>query len=215
MNKSILCVVLTAFLAASSALAQTVRVQVWRHDNGCSPCCGGVEIDETFPGGQNRSFQLSSCAIKVVITTSSSSVNIGRLTFTGGPGAWPLEISLGSSFSQAGLPPTPVGNNWAGLDASDIAQARFYGGVGGNLTGSIIVPELFRFDAGGSIDSLIHADVAGNGGMFFIRAGSIPSNASITLASGPIYQVETTSGEWGVRSRPKTAQFSESRYRGI
>lgn len=111
-----------------SASAQWVRVVVTRHDGGCAPCCPGTEIDEFLDPGEDATFNLSTCAKRVNITTSSSTVDIGRLTFTGGPSAFPLDIVLGSGgLNQSDTPNVLTGRHWEGLDASAIRSAPWGG----------------------------------------------------------------------------------------
>lgn len=62
---------------SASASAQWVRVVVTRHDGGCAPCCPGTEIDEFLDPGENATFNLSTCAKRVNITTSGSTVDVG------------------------------------------------------------------------------------------------------------------------------------------
>jgi hypothetical protein len=168
-----------------------VRIQVVQHNT----CGGGIEIDQTLQPGQNASFNLSSCAQRVIITTTTPLADLGHFTFTGGPSAWPLDISLGSAFNANAAARVPVARHWAGLDASAIATSRFYGAISGDLTGALSVGELFRLEARGQIQAAITAASAGNGDTCIIRAGEIPSSASITIANGTLQQIETISGD--------------------
>jgi len=83
----LLLVGVALIMLGATAQAQWVRVVVTRFNGGCAPCCSGTELDEFLDPGEDASFNLSSCAARVNITTSGSTVDIGRLTFTGGPSA--------------------------------------------------------------------------------------------------------------------------------
>ncbi|MBK7403371.1 MAG: hypothetical protein IPJ41_01740 [Phycisphaerales bacterium] len=189
-------VVLCACSAASSAMAQDwVHVEVIRQDGGCAPCCSGTELSIDLDPAEDHTFALSSCARRVNITTSSSTVDIGRFTFTGGPGAFPLDIVLGTgALNQSDSPTTAVGDDWEGFDATDIDDARFAGRIGGSLTGSILVPEMFRFDVDGAVQAPIHAGYSGNGGGFVVEAGAITSSGWIMVDSGNLKRVRTDAG---------------------
>ncbi len=192
----LLLVGVALFMLVTTAKAQWVRVVVTRHDGGCAPCCPGTEIDEFLDPGEDATFNLSTCAKRVNITTSSSTVDIGRLTFTGGPGAFPLDIVLGSgSLNEADVLIAAVGRHWGGLDASGIGTSRFAGRIGGNLTGSVLVNEVFRFDVDGQVQAHIDADEPGNGGGFVVEAASISSSGRVRLSAGNIKRVRTFSGD--------------------
>jgi hypothetical protein len=77
------------------------------------------------------------------------------------------------------------------LDASALAASQFYGGITGNLTGSINVDQLFRFDAGGTIQSTIVSGSAGNGATFIVEANSISGSGGVTLSTNTIGRVRT------------------------
>jgi hypothetical protein len=118
-----------------------------------------------------------------------------RITIAGGITTLPLEVSLGSFVDQAGNDPTSVGNNWGGLDCSGASSTTvFYGGIGGNLTGSIAVPRLVRFDADGDIAASITSTNAGTN-TCIVEGASVSSSGSIVLTNGTLARVRMYSGD--------------------
>ncbi len=109
---------------------------------------------------------------------------------------FPLDIVLGSGgLNQSDTPNVLTGRHWEGLDASAISTARFAGGIGGNLTGSVLVNEVFRFDVDGQVQAHVDANEPGNGGGFVVEAASISSNGRVRLSTGNIRRVRAFSGD--------------------
>ncbi len=137
------------------------------------PCTGGVIPNTNFTvtsgTAQTVFYNAATCAQKLYITCSPSNLNMPRIVISGGPGNFPLEISLGFGINQSGGDPTPVGHNWGGLDAMGTGGiSQFYGGIGGNLVGNVAAKEIFRFDADGQINAGVSANNAGNSGVFLL-----------------------------------------------
>ncbi|MBC7835493.1 MAG: hypothetical protein H7Y88_10405 [Phycisphaerales bacterium] len=130
------------------------------------------------------------------VTTSGSSVNIGRITLTCGPTSGTLDIVIGSgSLNTSDSSTTPTGNDWGGLDVSAIAsgvETRLSGAIGDDLTDSIGIDQLFRFDFIGEVQASITAANPGNfGGVCVVEAGSIATGGSVTLTNGALLRVRT------------------------
>ncbi|MBC7833742.1 MAG: hypothetical protein H7Y88_01400 [Phycisphaerales bacterium] len=191
-----LWLIVAFFVVPAACFAQTGTVTVTVTKSSVSPCTGGTDT-HFYNGGDPISLNLPFCATRVNVTTSGTSVNIGSITLTGGPTNTPLDIVIGSgALSQSDTLPPQIGNDWAGLDVSAIAsgvETRLAGGIGGNLTGSIGVKQLFRIDVGGQVQAAITATNPGNfGGVCAVEAGSIGTGGSITLTNGPLLRVLTT-----------------------
>jgi hypothetical protein len=170
----------------STALGQgTVTVTVIKY--GIDPCTGGTESVHVLAPGQDKTIAL--CAMRANIVPSDSSVDIGRITFTGNPSIASFEIVLGGGSAGFGTEPTKVGRDWEGVNASAISNSVLYGGINGDLTGSIAVHQLMRFDAGGAMERGIQADEDWPG-LFIVRAQSVGSTASIASTDGDIAQVD-------------------------
>jgi hypothetical protein len=126
---------------ASPSYSQTFRVVVTRET--VSPCIGGVEYDSgNVPSGTNLSIPLSTCAKRINITASGSTVTIGRITLTNGPSLYNVDVIFGTatSINQQDVQGPAVGCDWAGLDNSGMGfpnRVRLSGTIGGNLTGSV------------------------------------------------------------------------------
>ncbi|MCH9057205.1 MAG: hypothetical protein IIB55_01100 [Planctomycetes bacterium] len=183
--------VLGTLCAASMACAVhaqgSVTVTVYRWDQGV--CIGGIEKIEVLDPGESWSYNMSSCANRVNIEPSNNSVNIGRITLSGGSSVFPVAIYLGNRSTHGfGAPPVKVGNNWAGLNAWQVTTSVLYGGINGNLTGTIHVEDLDRFDAGGQIQAQVRANDAWPAG-FIVAADSTGPNGSIYCVNGRILDV--------------------------
>lgn len=111
-------------LVAAPSMGQTFNVKVIRA--GGPPCNGGTERDQDFPASQNLSLSLSTCA-EFVYITAGASVNIPRVTLTGGPSS-PLKVAIGATFDPASGDPTPTGNNFGGWIAPPSAMRKSMGG---------------------------------------------------------------------------------------
>ena len=164
--------------------AQTVTVTV-RNPSG-------VEETEVLGPGENWMHTISSTTNRINIEPSANTVDIGRLTFEGGIGQ-DVDVILGSGTGLGlGANPTSVGNHWAGLDTSDgSAIFRLYGGITGDLTGSILVEQLDRFDADGVIQAQVQADDPYDV-YFRVYADSVSSAGSINCVNGVLDEVNIT-----------------------
>lgn len=159
---------------------------------GCVPATQTFSYTDENASTVTKTIDLGQCAEKVYIYSSPIGTvsDMHRIRLTGGPvGTSPVAVSLGFVFSQIGSPPTSVGANWGGLDARDLGNAQFYGGIGGSLVGTINVDQLFRFDANVAIQAEVRAGGAGNGGTFIVEAASIASNGSVVLEANNIGRV--------------------------
>lgn len=182
-------IALTLMVGAQTVSAQTFNIRVERATGGA--CIGGVEYDADEPANQPFELELSTCANRVKITADSG-VSIPRITLTGG-GTTAVQISMGTSFLVTNTLPTPVGNDWGGLDASQLEDSQFYGGIGGDLTGSVLVDHLYYFRAEGDIGAGIVAGAAGVGGVCVAEcAGNMTSTGGVIVGSGTVTRVLTT-----------------------
>lgn len=98
---------------------------------------------------------------------------------------------VGGGSAGFSNPPSKVGRDWAGLNATGISGAYLYGGINGDLTGSISVEKLQRFDAGGALERGIQTD-EDFPGLFIVHADSIGSTATIECTNGDIDRVNVT-----------------------
>lgn len=186
----LVCLLAAISGAASWAHAQPwTRVEVWNH--GVPPCNGQRSFFQEYEGTTPVTINLASCAERVYIYAwpLGSQTDMPRITLTGGPASIPVKISLGFAFNQQDGTPTPVGLHWGGLDASGVALSQFYGGINGNLTGSIKTKQLFRFDAGGEISAAVNPTAPGSSDVCVVEAGSISTTGSILLDSGSLSRV--------------------------
>ncbi len=202
-HQGVLCVVASLAIVASSAHARQAdcstvsfprtRIQVVNRLGGL---CDGSVVNHCYSGTTPVTLGLATCARQVFIVTETPlgvAIDMPRITLTGGPAAGdpPVEISLGFTFNQDDLPPIRVGQGWGGLDASALANAWLYGAIRGNLTGSISVTELHRFDADGTVLAPVLADRSGSA-VCAVDAGSISSGGIVRVLDGSITRVRTT-----------------------
>ncbi len=186
-----LAAMLTARLGQVS-FGQTVQIDGY--------CAGVLTFNNSYSAGSAIAASLPSCVDQVIITASSSGVNMPRITLTGATSG-ACRISLGASFDTAGNPPTLVGNDWKGLDASAIADSSFYGGINGSLNESIIVKSLYRFDALHDVNAAISATrTTSIGNVCIVEADAITNNGSVTVTSASISRVRVygTYGSGGI-----------------
>lgn len=203
------CALLVSIAARQTAFAQRTRIEVWNYDNQVS-CFGGSALDDPYivVGLDAVELNLNACASRVYIYSCDASGNPGPLTdmprikFTGGPtGANPLPVLITLGFAgPSASAATPVGSNWAGLDARALGRSQFYGAIGGNLTGTINVDELYRFDAGEAIQAEVRAGATNGalGANFIVGATSI--TGPVVLESGTIRLVTAESLSAEVKS---------------
>jgi hypothetical protein len=86
---------------------------------------------------------------------------------------------------------TPAGGDWGGLTLSaELApKTRFAGTIRGDLTGSVSVAQLFRFDVDGTIQGDVSATSSSAPAFFAIECGSISSTSRIQRQSGNIRRI--------------------------
>jgi len=183
-------------LSARVATCQTYSVVVTNLSS--PPLCDGSSTSYLNLTGP-VTVPLSSCAVRVNITASSSSADIGRISLTGGSNNLNVDIILSNSatINQNDTLGIITGRDWGGLDTSGMTnpiRARLAGAIGGDLTGSVTVGEIFRFDVFGEIRAQVRAVRPGNvGGIFVVEAGTITSAGSVLLDSGSILRVAAKS----------------------
>lgn len=142
--------------------------------------------------GSDYLMTVPAAARRIVINTGLPSDDIGRLIFLGGPASNPVDISLGADFGPSSVPAAPVGRSWRGIDASDLFHSRFYGGIAGDLTGSIIVDELVRFNCGGAITAPVASPSSASG--CAIVAREVRSGVVLSIPTGNVTELRTTGG---------------------
>ncbi len=172
--------------SAAASGPTTVTIEV-RNSGGI------IEVIEVLDSGEAWTHTITSSTGRINILPSSSTANIGRLTFQGGTNNQDVDVILGSGTALgAGANPNDVGNDWGGLNATgQSANFRLYGGIGGDLTDSILVDQLDRFDAGGEIQALVQADDAFSV-FFLVFADSVSTLGSIDCVNGTIDEVNIT-----------------------
>ena len=180
-----------AFVVSAQPQEPWVSVTVWRSTAGA--CTGGQESILYLDPGEDATINLSTCADRVNIVTSPlSTVDIGRLTFTGGPGTFPVDIVLGNGeINQADTPVTPVGRDLEGIDTGWLYESRFAGAINGSLVGPIDVHHMYRFDALGEIRSGIKVGSPYPGGGLVLEANAIAPGGWLEVVSGNIKRVRT------------------------
>lgn len=176
-------------LSSLNAAAEDEVIVRITHGSSSPTCFGLIEYEELSPG-QSKTIDLPICTEQVNIMPSGPTVDIGRITLTmdGSPIFGFVEIVVGGGSAGMGSQPALVGRDWAGLNASGIPGAYLYGGINGDLTGSISVDRLQRFDAGGALDRGIQTD-EDFPGLFIVHADSIGSTATIQSTNGGIARV--------------------------
>lgn len=159
--------------------------------------CNGNYTVSTFTQSTQLTFSVPECAARVEILGGHNdgealSNDVPRIVLTGGPNTAPLDIVVGHIFQQIDVQPTPAARDWGGLGLSfsGSGAVRLYGAINRNLTGSISVPQLSRFDVGGQIQAAITStDPVNFGGTFVIESDSISSTGSVTLTNGTMHRV--------------------------
>lgn len=155
---------LLSAICACSLGANEIRVDVHNFFNG-GLCLGGTTTTFYDSGAPINLLNLAPCVERINVYAVGSTVHdIGRITISGdAPVLSSVEVVIGAgvlktSSAQAYI---PAGRNWGGLSVSG-AIAPFIalgGGIGGDLTGSVIVAQLYRLDIEGEIQSTIFGDV--------------------------------------------------------
>ena len=180
-------VVATILFSALPAMSQPI-VTVTVYHSSVWPCDGQIEAVYLLAPGEDAVINLSTCADRVnIVTTPVTTVDIGRLVFTGGPSTFPVDIVLGEGeIIQSDNRGTPVGRDWEGMDASLLNETRFAGGINGSLIGPIEVHHMYRFDVLGEVRSAIEVESPFPGGILVLEAGTITPTGWIRVDSGSI-----------------------------
>lgn len=185
-------------------------------DRSSTSGCSGQQTTTYYDQSTPLTFSVPTCATRVAILggeltnhSDATDNDIPKITLTGGPSTWPLEVVLGTSFVATDAAPPEAAHDWAGLDASGLAgTSQFSGAIAGNLTGSIVgLDSLSRFDVGGAITATTSASTEIAVGapylsVFVVEAGSLNSvdssrRARIVLSSGSITRVRSNGNMGG------------------
>lgn len=213
MKTWMLAIVLVVGLITFAARGQSVTVS---YTNGTVAPCDGSTHSDTYSPGSDITLNLSACATRVNIYASSTSVNIGRVTLTGGPTTGFIDVVVGvGTLVISDTSPIPSCNDWAGLDVGGLSTnltVRLGGGIAGNLTNYINVDQISRLDVGGTIQAQVQAVTRINGtGILVIQARDIASCgagcAQVLVTSGNITRVRTT-GSSGINAIIQASQGS-------
>jgi hypothetical protein len=120
-----------------------------------------------------------------IYTDNSSLYDIGPVTLSGGA-TQAVRVVIGAgTFGGGHTSFTAAARNWAGMTATGGLQQyiALEGRIAGNLTGSVLVGNVYRFDVDGTVSSGGIGANASNGGFFEIHCGSTASNGPLVSAA--------------------------------
>jgi hypothetical protein len=173
--------------SASSFASDEVKVEILRFSGGG---CDGATTTLYFDSGAPINLTVGACdkRIDIWVPNQPFTYDIGPVTLNGNGGLF-LELFIGAgSFPYGGGNMTPAARNLAGISIVEDAlraNTRFAGRIYGNLTSSVRVGELYRFDVDGQIRAQVRANEAGPA-LFDIHMGSSTSGGVILCDTGPM-----------------------------
>ena len=153
-------------------------------------CPGPNHVDLFYQPGEDIALSVAYCTEQINSWAVDAVSDIGRVTLNGSGGP-DLKVFIGSgTFPTGGGAMTPACGDFDGLVITNSTlrdNTSFAGRVRDNLTGSVHVGEMYRFDVDGEIQGSIRATSAG---LFRVNAGTSTSAGTITCDTGAIDRVD-------------------------
>lgn len=189
MNRSVsLCLLLVTAFASVSRAADEIHVRIWFR-----ACGGGGWSDHYFDEDEAITFtNINSCVERINIWATSSNHDIGRVSLSGAGGANVFVVIGAAGWNGNDTGMAQAAKDWAGLSASSSVEPWLYleGHIGGDLTDSIKVGRLYRFDVDGEVQDGIQSTQS-SPGFFAVNAGSVLATGDLRADNASIKQVLT------------------------
>lgn len=191
MNRCFRTLVALALSVGTMALAQgedQVGVDI-HYDN--------ATVDQLlYDSGENISLtNITNAVDHINIWCPTNTWHIGRVSLSGTADT-AIRVIIGAASWNGGDPLfTPAATNWAGLSAGGTLRYNLHleGRIKGNLTNSVLVGHLYRFDVDDAVNAGIksRSDGVAPAGFFAVECGSLSSSGNMLCMHGDMRRVQT------------------------